>query len=128
MLMAVAQSQTQPDCKAPVDQVSMTECAAADFRRADAELNRVWAKAMAWAREGDADLTNAAIDSGPKTAAMLLNAQKAWLAYRDAQCTTEGLVFRGGTIQSSAIFDCKTRLTETRTKELHNLFEGNDVP
>jgi len=119
--MLLATSNPPLNCKAPTDQVSISECIAADFQRADAELNRVWAKVMAWARDSDADLTSMAIDSGPKLAPTLRVAENAWLAYRDAQCTAEGLAFRGGTVQPSVVLACKTRLTKSQSYELRRL-------
>ncbi|THH36261.1 DUF1311 domain-containing protein [Aliishimia ponticola] len=85
----------------------MNECAAAEYQRADAELNALWSYA-----KPSADQMG--------VGAQLLDAQRKWIAYRDAACTAEAEMFRGGSIQPLVWFQCMTRLTAQRSGDLRN--------
>ena len=110
------------NCKAPQVQQEMNWCAHQDFLEADAALNAQWKKTAAEMKRRDADWGQP--DDGSKGyLAILLDAQRAWLNYRDAHCTSEGYLFRGGTMEPLIHASCKARLTEERTKQLNDLVE-----
>ena len=105
-------------------QLAMNMCAQRDFLIADADMNAQWkvtrAKMQArdeeWARyQGDSD------DGRPGYFETLLTAQRAWLAFRDAHCTSEGYLARGGSLELYLIPSCKAQLTRTRTDQLRYL-------
>ena len=102
------------DCSNAMSQVEMTFCAGKDLDAADAELNRVYRLAMEAARIQDEVLEADQIPSRT----MLRDAQRAWIEFRDRACEAESTLFRGGTAQSQLYLTCKTRLTESRTKDL----------
>jgi uncharacterized protein YecT (DUF1311 family) len=80
-------------------------CVSAEFEQADAVLNRYYAVALRQARTaGDA-----------ATATGLTQAERSWLAYRNAECDAAAEVYRGGTIATSVSITCRTRLTHLRT-------------
>ncbi|TWD54224.1 uncharacterized protein YecT (DUF1311 family) [Agrobacterium vitis] len=108
---------TVPDCGNAQTQTEMNECASADFDRADRALNAQWKLTRAVMQETDANLE----DDQKGAEKALLNAQRAWIAYRDGQCEAEGFSVRGGTMESMIVADCKARLTDARTKELKAL-------
>lgn len=86
-------------------QFEMNECAQAEYRQADAALNAAWGPAKSFMdRIGHGDA--------------LLDAQRKWLAFRDAACTAEIAPYSGGSIQPMIWSRCLTRLTRTRTQEL----------
>lgn len=100
-------------------QQGMNYCAAMDYEKADKELNRVWPKVMAYAKQLDSYE-----DKSLKGAAdALLKAQRAWIKYRDGQCELEGFYARGGTLEPPLVATCKTRLTRARTEELQNVMQ-----
>jgi urease subunit beta len=103
LLAPAAQAQT--NCTSPQTQFELTECAFADYEAADRELNAAWAPAKKFAD---------AIGEGQ----VLLEAQRAWLAYRDAACSAHAAPFEGGTIQPMVRADCLTTLTLQRTQML----------
>ncbi|WP_146586862.1 lysozyme inhibitor LprI family protein [Puniceibacterium confluentis] len=110
-----AKGMAQPlDCVSPTTQVEMTGCAARAHEAADAELNAVWKKAMAKARDLDHYI---GADEIPAVT-ILRDAQRAWIPYRDQACEAESLLARGGTLQSQLFYECLTRLTRTRTEDL----------
>jgi len=53
----------------------------------------------------------------------LLEAQRAWLVYRDAQCRLEGYSLLGGSAQPMIVSGCLAMLTRQRTQELRDLVE-----
>ena len=86
-------------------QVEMNACAEADFKAADAELNAAWKPAKAFY-----DGTGHGED--------LLKAQRAWIAFRDANCWAEAAPYTTGSIQPLVFSSCMARLTRQRTKDL----------
>ena len=79
-------------------QMEMNSCAANDYSRADDELNATWRKL-------------------PKST-QLLAAQRAWIAYRDAECSFRKAQFEGGSIAPLIFSSCLSELTKERTKIL----------
>lgn len=110
---ALAQSMTispPPDCKEPITQSDMNICSYRDYLRADIALNEVW-RDLASEASGDAKKRH-------------LDAQRKWIAYRDAQCLAEnGPRSESGTIWPLLQNTCLTSLTEARTKQLRDYVE-----
>ena len=79
-------------------QREMTQCAAAEYQLADAEMTRLY--------------------RGLPRSPELLAAQRAWLAYRDAQCKYEHHATPEGSMYSMEESMCLTRLTEQRSEVL----------
>ncbi len=100
-----AQAQTTAECIEPQAQSLMNACAAKDFAEADAALNIAWKPAKAFAD---------AIGQG----AQLLEAQRAWLKYRDAACEVHASPFEGGSLQPLIYSVCMNDLTTHRTEML----------
>ena len=118
-LLAAAQtSADDPKCDDPQSQAEMNLCASLDFQAQDAELNRVWAEAIAAARQADREI-NREFDTRPTEEAMLRESQRAWLTFRDAHCTVEGYrEARGGSMETMVYEGCRARLTEERIAQL----------
>ena len=117
---SVSQAQEAVNCDEPTTQFDMTECAGQDYEAADAELNVQYKATRKVLAERDKDIT----DGSASAAESLLTAQRAWIAYRDAQCETEGLQAQGGTMQPMLVSACLANLTTKRTEELKQLAEG----
>ena len=77
-----------------VDQQEMNRCAAADYQKADAELTKVYGK----------------LDKTPELRA----AERAWIAYRDAECAFETASNRGGSIEPMIYSGCMMTMTKQR--------------
>ncbi len=89
-------------------QLEMNNCAAARYQQADDALNAAWPTAKAFMdRLGQGSV--------------LLDAQRKWLAFRDAACTAEAAPYAGGSIQPMIWHGCLTRLTVHRTDDLRSL-------
>lgn len=116
-LMAAAR---QADCGNPQTQAEMTLCAGQDYQRADAELNALWGEVSAQARDND---RLAGEDGRPGYAETLLKAQRAWISFRDANCTYEGFAARGGSMEPMLASQCLARMTTERTEQLRQLMQ-----
>ncbi len=92
------------DCSNAVKQIELNSCADRSFRAADAELNQIYqALAQKVTKPG---------------AAKLNAAQRAWIAYRDAQCAFETAGTEGGSIHPMIVSGCLETLTRAQTKRL----------
>ncbi len=94
------------DCTAPQTQQAMNSCAAQAYDEADAELNVIYRRAVD------------AADSLPDGEEMLRDAQRAWIAFRDAACDLEALSTEGGSMQPLIFASCLERLTWARIDDL----------
>ena len=117
LALAAALMAQPTDCRDPQDQTSMNICAAQAYRAADADLNRVWAQALARVQRLDRESAHGEAER------RLRAAQRAWLAFRDAQCQVAGLDALGGSMEPLLVGGCLRDLTERRTNELHMLLQ-----
>lgn len=106
------------DCNNAQTQADMNQCAAEDYRKADAAMNAQWAETRAAMLAFD-KVSSPSEDNG--AAKRLLLSQRAWLAYRDAACDVEGYSVQGGSMQPLTISSCLADLTTRRTEELKSL-------
>jgi uncharacterized protein YecT (DUF1311 family) len=94
------------DCARAADQLTLNTCADASYRTADAELNRLY-RQITGRLQGEAD-----------TAKALVAAQRAWLAFRDAECTFATADVAGGSIYPMIYSGCLEGLTRKRIADL----------
>ena len=103
------------DCANAKSTVEMNYCADKEFAAADKALNTEYEAALAQTRTRDLEPP---YDAKSFEAAMR-ESQRAWVAFRDADC--KNLVaqeWSGGSGASAAILGCMTQLTMARTKDL----------
>ena len=131
-LLLAAQAAPLPNCDQDAAdkgiQSAMNICAYRDYLIADQKLNEQWKKTAARMKERDVDWRDykPEWDDRPGYFASLLEAQRAWITYRDAHCRTDGYNARGGTLESLLVSMCKTALTQTRTQQLSDLIDYPD--
>ena len=117
--LTAAAGDDRPDCGHATTQIEMNACAELEFEEADKALNALWPKFVADARERDADQGKEMKALGvPTTLAALREAQHAWIAFRDAECSYESYAAFGGTMQPMLGSLCKARMTKSRIEEL----------
>ncbi|MFT3730764.1 MAG: DUF1311 domain-containing protein [Hyphomicrobium sp.] len=107
------------DCGKAMTTVELNFCADKEYQTADKALNDTYQMAIKSTRARNMEKP---YDAGSFEEA-LRAAQRAWVAYREAQC--KGVVPQvsaGGTITTSAVLGCMTTLTLQRTKELKDDF------
>lgn len=108
------------DCANAMVQSDLNICAAQDWQAADDELNAVWPKALAALKAADAELP-AELKGGEQA---LLDAQRAWITFRDAQCKAEGYPMRGGSAEPLLVYGCMSVLTRERTATLARIADS----
>lgn len=91
-------------------QLEMNMEAAAEARKADAAMTTVYKKLMA-----------AQDEKGKK---LLLDAQRAWIKYKEAHCTSVANAYDGGSMQPMVYNGCIAEITKARTKELQEMLDN----
>ncbi|QRZ16191.1 DUF1311 domain-containing protein (plasmid) [Paracoccus methylovorus] len=84
------------------DQIQMTQCAAADLQSSDATLNKLFQQI----RQRLAD--------DPKALGLFRDTQRAWIAFRDAECSFAAATSKGGSIWPMVHDICLNNLTKQR--------------
>jgi uncharacterized protein YecT (DUF1311 family) len=116
-------------CDAPQTTYEMKICAEQDWRRADAELNKVYGEALADARATYGRMRKEpGYANMPDTEAILDKSQRAWVAFRDATCDYHYQIYYGGSLAGVEYLACKGDLTKARLKELRTLLNGGEEP
>lgn len=130
LFLLLAQPAELPQCNEEAAdrgvQQEMNICAHRDFLIADAALNEQWAKTRAMMKLRDEQWNDGHApdwDDRPGYFATMLEAQRAWITYRDAHCRSEGYFARGGSLEPLLVSTCKTALTLARTEQLRELAE-----
>jgi uncharacterized protein YecT (DUF1311 family) len=101
------------DCANPGTQAEMTACSRDDYRKADSRLNETYRQITERLKHSDD-----ADGSLKKTLAALIAAQRAWIAFRDAECTFVGSRTTGGSINATIVASCLAGLTDKRADAL----------
>jgi uncharacterized protein YecT (DUF1311 family) len=94
------------NCKNPTSNIEYKECARRDYVAADAALNKLYKQIIAGLRGDEKQ--------------RLIDAELAWISYRDKNCDFEVYRNRGGTGYSGFLSNCLERMTKARTAELQN--------
>ncbi len=110
---AHAQSQPSVDCRKAFSTPDIGVCAQRDFDAADARLNGAYQTLQA-----SIDKSDIPADAKADWRKALVEAQRRWIAFRDAECIVTGFEWYGGSGRSAAELSCKTGLTDARTKQL----------
>lgn len=85
-------------------QAEMNQTAYDDYKKADAELNKVYKEVLQ--------------SLNKKEKQLLIKAQKDWIKFRDSHCEFVAEEFNGGSIQPLIRYTCLTGRTESRTEDL----------
>lgn len=98
-------TQDADPCPDAHTQLAMNVCADAQYKKADAELNRAYQQLVRASGGSDAKLKSA---------------QLAWLKFRDAECDYEASMYEGGSIMPMIYSFCLRDVTAARTKQLRD--------
>jgi uncharacterized protein YecT (DUF1311 family) len=104
-------AQRKQPCADAQNQQEMNRCAAEEYKKADAELNKVYQQLLP------------KLEAAHKEKLKL--AQRAWLTFRDAHCEYEAFIFDGGTMQPLIQYSCLEAMTRERTKQLRASLQEN---
>ena len=105
-VLASMSTATAGNCSNQSTQSDLNICADQDFKAADKALNEVYRTIVKRLSQ----------DSESKT--RLTAAQKAWIAFRDAECDFQSGNSIQGSIYPMLVSICRTGLTKKRTEEL----------
>jgi uncharacterized protein YecT (DUF1311 family) len=94
----------QADCLNAQTQMAMDQCAGRNLKAADQKLNETYRALMAKVSKNGAE--------------QLKKSQRAWVAWRDAQCEFDTMGSRGGSIHSMVYTLCVQTLTQAQQKHL----------
>ncbi len=108
LLALAAAAPARAACGPEATQMELNACAGAEFGAADAELNRLYKRITA--RLG--------ADKAP-----LVAAQRAWIAYRDAECAFVASSVAGGSIAPMIRAGCLADLTRARVEDFKKLLD-----
>lgn len=112
---AVAPTWAEPGCPG-TNQVEMNECAAASFKKADAELNKLYKMQIDRLEDEDAKQR-------------LRDAQRAWIAFRDTACLYEaGPPDESGSIWALEHFSCLNYHTRKRIEDMKEYLACDSPP
>ena len=124
LILALALSTAPTElCSMDGPQQAMNQCAYQQFVAADKDLNALWPKAVASAKESDKQ-RDPKYDNRPGDFETLRAAQRAWITFRDTHCTMEGYQARGGSMEPMLFNLCRETLTRTRISQLESMLEG----
>jgi uncharacterized protein YecT (DUF1311 family) len=99
-----AASRPADPCRGAGTQLELTICAAAQFKKSDAALTESYRKLLA----------NLDDEHRP----LLEKAQRAWTAFRDADCELDASHALGGSMFGMLVDDCRSGMTDARVKDL----------
>ncbi|MEO9383479.1 lysozyme inhibitor LprI family protein [Chromobacterium phragmitis] len=102
-------------CKEASNTIEINECMQKQFDGKDRLLNDRYRELLQKLRADEARDKPAAKE---KPSAMLVQAQRKWIAFRDADCGAKYQIYAGGTIRNAVFLGCKIERTEQRIKEL----------
>jgi len=92
------------DCENASDQATMNQCAAQQNAAADKELNALYQQ------------ITSRFKSNPDGKKQLVGAQRAWVAFRDAECRFSASGVEGGSVYPLIYGNCTTELTKARVQ------------
>jgi len=105
------------NCKATSTQLEMNHCANLSYKAADRELNQIYRQ-----------LRNTFKQTKQNTQEpQLIDAQLAWLKYRDLDCKFSADRFKGGSIAPLIYSSCQETLTKQRTTLLKSYLEASQL-
>ncbi|WP_347927483.1 lysozyme inhibitor LprI family protein [Pseudomonas helvetica] len=99
------------DCANAADQRTMSECAAKDYKKADTQLNALYKQ------------INDRLKDNLESKKLLVGAQRAWVAFRDAECEFSASGVAGGSVYPMIYSNCLAGLTLKRVEAFKTYLE-----
>ena len=103
--------------------LGMAGCNAMETRLWDDLLNADWQAHMDWAKQADLSEQEFFGDQFSDRADSLLAAQRAWIAFRDAECRLDYATWGSGSMRHIAGTSCLADMTADRVIRLRSLTE-----
>lgn len=106
---AAAFAQGPHPCITQANTLEINACAQEKFQAADKRLNAAYQVVLKQLDGGG---------NGPATKKALVDAQRKWVAFREADCKAQASVYQGGTIAPSVYMECMIAHADARTRAL----------
>lgn len=94
-------------------QSEMNATAIANYKKSDAQLNKVYKQLMGMLHKSEKPL--------------LVQAEKDWLKFRDSHCKFEASQYEGGSMQPLVYYNCLNQLTKKRIVEIKASIKARDL-
>lgn len=101
------------DCKNATNTLDMNECAAVEQKAVESRLNGVYQRVMK-----ELDKPGEDLEKYSEVRKKLLEAQRAWIRFRQADCDAMYAHYSGGSMRNLVYLDCMRSRAEKRIKEL----------
>lgn len=88
-------------------QAEMNQTAMKDYKASDAKMTSMYKKVMA------------GMDVNGKK--LLVNAQRAWIKYKEAHCASASNEYEGGSMKPLILYSCLKEMTDARIEQLKSL-------
>ena len=92
------------ECDSATTRSDMNQCAGRQFQAADKQLNNLYQQ------------INLRLNDQPQAKKLLVSAQRAWVAFRDAECEFSSSGVEGGSVHPLVYSNCTTALTKARVE------------
>lgn len=116
-----------PDAKSQLD---LNECYGKLYQSADTQLNATYNNIVGFMKKNllvaQHDNNTTLVTHNEASLSKLLAAQRAWLAYRDANCDSVKFQYDGGSIQPMIWSQCMADTTQQRITTLSNAYDTAD--
>jgi uncharacterized protein YecT (DUF1311 family) len=109
--LTMSSSVRAEDCQNAASQRELNNCANAAYEKSDAELNALYKQVTARLKD-DAKQTK-----------LLVAAQRAWIAFRDAECAFVGEPTADGSVNPLVRANCLDRITSARVNDLKSYLQ-----
>ncbi len=106
LIAAFASAAHADECDAAVEQPTLNACADQSFKKADADLNAAYRSLQSRKQDDE------------QAAKLLIAAERAWVAFRDAECVFDAADNLGSSMYAMVYSGCLERLTRARTAQL----------
>jgi uncharacterized protein YecT (DUF1311 family) len=109
--LTMSSSVRAEDCQNAASQRELNSCANAAYEKSDAELNALYKQVTARLKD-DARRTK-----------LLVATQRAWIAFRDAECAFVGEPTADGSVNPLVRANCLDRITSARVNDLKSYLQ-----
>jgi uncharacterized protein YecT (DUF1311 family) len=117
-------------CPEAKSQADLNECYANLYQSADTQLNATYNNIVGFMKKNllvaQHDNNSALLTHNQTSLTKLLAAQRAWLAYRDANCDSVKFQYDGGSIQPMIWAQCMADTTQQRLTTLSAAYDISD--
>lgn len=119
LLLVASTGAATSNCGLQSTTYDINQCLMADQEEAEIELTAAYRRALLAASRADRELDRT--DKRISNRLALVQAQRAWITFRDAHCQTMAFTMRGGSGEGTAFAGCLAEMTQRRIAELREL-------